>query len=148
MAWPTPWLASCLRIFIFKVRIMIEPRMSLFPSGNSRIQAFRNATCSTNRTHEFAVRSALGAGQSRVIRQLLTESILIGLAGGALGLLLAGWGTQAALRALPETLPRAQNVALDARVLFFTFVISILAGVIFCLPPSLQTARPNLPHSF
>ncbi len=102
---------------------------------------------STNRTHEFAVRSALGAGQSRVIRQLLTESILIGLAGGALGLLLAGWGTQAALRALPETLPRAQSVALDARVLFFTFVISILAGVIFGLAPALKTSRPNLQHS-
>jgi predicted permease len=102
---------------------------------------------STSRTHEFAVRTALGAGQSRVIRQLLTESILIGLAGGALGLLLAGWGTQAALRALPETLPRAQEVSLDARVLFFTFVISILAGVIFGLAPAFKTSRPNLQQS-
>src|SRR6266478_841492 len=99
---------------------------------------------STSRTHEFAVRSALGAGQSRVIRQLLTESILIGLAGGALGLLLASWGTQAALRALPETLPRAQDVALDARVLLFTFAVSILAGAIFGLAPALKTSRPNL----
>jgi predicted permease len=99
---------------------------------------------STSRSHEFAVRSALGAGQSRVIRQLLTESILIGLAGGALGLLLAGWGTQAALRALPETLPRAQDVALDARVLLFTLAVSILAGAIFGLAPALKTSRPDL----
>ncbi len=102
---------------------------------------------STSRTHEFAVRSALGAGQSRVIRQLLTESILIGLAGGALGLLLAGWGTQAALRALPETLPRAQNVALDARVLLFTLAVSILAGAVFGLAPALKTSRPDLQQS-
>jgi predicted permease len=102
---------------------------------------------STSRSHEFAVRSALGAGQSRVIRQLLTESILIGLAGGALGLLLAGWGTQAALRALPETLPRAQDVALDARVLLFTLAVSILAGAVFGLAPALKTSRPDLQQS-
>jgi predicted permease len=102
---------------------------------------------STSRTHEFAVRSALGAGQARVIRQLLTESILIGLAGGALGLLLAGWGTQAALRALPETLPRAQDVALDARVLLFTLAVSILAGAVFGLAPALKTSRPDLQQS-
>jgi predicted permease len=102
---------------------------------------------STSRTHEFAVRSALGAGQSRVIRQLLTESILIGLAGGALGLLLAGWGTQAALHALPETFPRAQDVALDARVLLFTLAVSILAGAVFGLAPALKTSRPDLQQS-
>ena len=99
---------------------------------------------STARAHEFAIRTALGASQSRVIRQLLTETILLGLAGGALGLCLAGWGTQAALRALPETLPRAQDVAVDARVLIFTFVVSILAGALFGLAPALKTSRPNL----
>src|SRR6266851_3068839 len=102
---------------------------------------------STSRAHEFAVRSALGAGQSRVIRQLLTESILIGLAGGALGLLLAGWGTQAALHAFPETLPRTQDVALDARVLLFTLAVSILAGAVFGLAPALKTSRPDLQQS-
>src|SRR5216683_518198 len=102
---------------------------------------------STSRAHEFAVRSALGAGQSRVIRQLLTESILIGLAGGALGLLLAGWGTQAALHALPETLPRTQDVAIDARVLLFTLAVSILAGAVFGLAPALKTSRPDLQQS-
>lgn len=99
---------------------------------------------STTRAREFAIRSALGASQSRVIRQLLTESSLLGLAGGALGLWLAAWGTQAALRTLPETLPRAQDVGLDGRVLVFTLVASIVAGVIFGLAPALKTARPNL----
>lgn len=99
---------------------------------------------SSSRAREFAIRSALGAGQSRVIRQLLTESILLGLAGGALGLVLAAWGTQAAIRILPETLPRAADVGLDGRVLLFTAVVSILAGVIFGLAPALKTARPNI----
>ncbi|MFZ0882948.1 MAG: ABC transporter permease [Candidatus Acidiferrales bacterium] len=99
---------------------------------------------STARAREFAIRSALGASQSRVIRQLLTESILLGLVGGALGLWLAAWGTQAALRTLPETLPRAQDVGLDGRVLVFTLLASIVAGVIFGLAPALKTARPNL----
>ncbi|HEY3936369.1 MAG TPA: ABC transporter permease, partial [Bryobacteraceae bacterium] len=99
---------------------------------------------STTRAREFAIRAALGASQSRVIRQLLTESILLGLAGGALGLWLAAWGTQAALRTLPETLPRAQDVGLDGRVLIFTLLASIAAGVIFGLAPALKTARPNL----
>jgi len=66
------------------------------------------------------------------------------LAGGAIGLLLAGWGTRAAIRILPETLPRAQGVGLDGRVLLFTALVSILAGVIFGLAPAIKTARPNI----
>jgi predicted permease len=99
---------------------------------------------STSRAREFAIRAALGASQSRVIRQLLTESILLALAGGTLGLCLATWGTQAALRALPETLPRAQDVGLDGRVLIFTLAISMAAGVIFGLVPAMKTSRPDL----
>src|SRR5271168_2358692 len=98
----------------------------------------------TTRAREFAIRSALGASQSRVIRQLLTESVLLGLAGGGLGLLLAAWGTQAALKVLPETLPRAQDVGVDGRVLIFTLVASIVAGVLFGLAPALKISRPNL----
>jgi predicted permease len=86
----------------------------------------------------------LGASQSRVIRQLLTESVLLGLAGGALGLLLAAWGTQAALKVLPDTLPRAQEVGVDGRVLIFTLIASLLAGVLFGLAPALKISRPNL----
>jgi len=98
----------------------------------------------TTRAREFAIRSALGASQSRVIRQLLTESVLLGLAGGGLGLLLAAWGTQAALKVLPETLPRAQDVGVDGRVLIFTLLASVVAGVFFGLAPALKISRPNL----
>jgi predicted permease len=106
----------------------------------ANLQLTRAAT----RAREFAIRSALGASQSRVIRQLLTESVLLGLAGGALGLCLAAWGTQAALKALPETLPRAQDVGVDGRVLMFTMLASVVAGVLFGLAPALKIARPNL----
>jgi predicted permease len=99
---------------------------------------------STGRTREFAIRTALGAGQGRVVRQLLTESILLSLAGGALGLGLAAWGTQAALRVLPEALPRAGDVHLDGRVLLFTLAASLLAGVIFGLVPALKTTRADI----
>jgi predicted permease len=98
----------------------------------------------TARSREFAIRAALGASQSRVIRQLLTESVLLGLAGGAFGLLLAAWGTQAALKVLPETLPRAQDVGVDGRVLIFTLIASVVAGVLFGLAPALKISRPNL----
>jgi predicted permease len=99
---------------------------------------------STGRVREFAIRSAMGASQGRVIRQLLTESVMVGLAGGVLGCLLAAWGTGAAIRALPETLPRAQDVGIDGRVLLFTLGISILAGLVFGLAPAFKTAQPNL----
>ncbi len=99
---------------------------------------------STGRTREFAIRAALGAGQGRVVRQLLTESILLSLAGGALGLGLAAWGTQAALRVLPEALPRAGDVHLDARVLLFTLAASLLAGILFGLAPALKTTRTDI----
>jgi predicted permease len=99
---------------------------------------------STGRTREFAIRSALGAGQTRLMRQLLTESILIAFAGGALGLLLAAWGTRAALRVLPAGLPRAQEVGVDAHVLIFTMGISLLAGILFGLAPALKTSELKL----
>jgi predicted permease len=78
------------------------------------------------------------------MRQLLTESVLLAMAGGALGLLLASWGTRAALAALPSALPRANDVRLDPRVLLFTLVISLAAGVLFGLAPALKTSHPDL----
>ncbi len=98
----------------------------------------------TGRTREFAIRAALGAGQGRVIRQLLTESMVLAVAGGGLGLLLAAWGTQAGIRLMPEALPRAQSVSIDARVLLFTLAASVLAGIFFGLAPALGTSRAGL----
>ncbi|HEX4535852.1 MAG TPA: FtsX-like permease family protein, partial [Candidatus Acidoferrum sp.] len=83
---------------------------------------------STNRTREFAVRVALGAGRSRLIRQTLTESTLLSMIGGALGLVLAQWITHAAIRLMPTEMPRAADIQLDSHVLIFTAAISLLAG--------------------
>ena len=99
---------------------------------------------STARTREFAIRSALGASHARVVRQLLTESVLLALAGGGIGLLFAHWGTQAALQRLPAALPRAAAISLDSRVLLFTAVVSLLAGILFGLAPALKTSDSNL----
>ena len=99
---------------------------------------------STGRTREFAVRSALGASQARVIRQLLTESLVLSCAGGALGLLLAAWGTQAAIKLVPEALPRAQSVQVDSSVLLFTLAISLLAGIVFGLAPAVKACYGDI----
>src|SRR5277367_6449350 len=96
------------------------------------------------RSREFAIRAALGASQMRVIRQLLTESLLLAGCGGALGLLLAFWGTKAVLATLPGTLPRSNEVSLDPRVLVFTLALSLFAGIIFGLAPALKSSRIDL----
>jgi predicted permease len=90
------------------------------------------------RAQEFAVRSALGAGRMRIVRQLLTESVMLGLMGGALGLLLAQWGTKAALMAVPAGLPRASHIAMNGGVLGFALVVSLMVGVVFGLMPALK----------
>ena len=99
---------------------------------------------STARQNEFAIRIALGAGQHRVIRQLLTESLLLSLIGGALGLVVAKFGTTAALAAVPRTLPRAEDIGLDLRVLLFTLALSILAGIIFGLMPAWKASQGSV----
>jgi len=96
---------------------------------------------STGRAHEFAIRSALGAGQGRILRQLLTESTLLAAIGGGFGVVLAAVGTKAALRVLPMTLPRAAEVGMDGRALIFAAAMSLLAGICFGLMPALKTTK-------
>jgi predicted permease len=102
---------------------------------------------SAARGREFAIRSALGAGRARLIRQLLVESVLLGLMGGALGLAVAAWGTRPGLAAVPGGLPRSDEVGIDPHVLVFTLAISIFTGILFGLAPSLQSTKTNLQES-
>jgi len=98
----------------------------------------------TVRGHEIAVRAALGARRSRIIRQLLTESLLIALIGGALGMLLAVWGTKALLALAPSDLPRLSAVQVDLRILLLSFGASLACGVIFGLVPALAASKTDL----
>jgi len=99
---------------------------------------------STGRAREFAIRSALGAGPFRAVRQLLTESVLLGIAGGCIGLGLAKLGTKVILAALPGTLPRVEEITLDTHVLLYTFGISLLTGIVFGLVPAIKAMRPDM----
>ena len=95
------------------------------------------------RQREIAVRTALGAGRGRLIRQLLAESLLLGLAGGALGLLLAVWGVDV-LVGLGPNVPRLGEIGIDRAVLLFTFALAILTSVTFGLVPALQSSKTDL----
>jgi predicted permease len=98
----------------------------------------------TGRRKEFAVRAALGASRGDLIRQLLTESLLLAFVGGALGLLIASAGTRLLARITQANLPRVQEINIDWQTLVFTLAISILTGVFFGLIPSLQVSKPDL----
>src|SRR6266404_81382 len=104
---------------------------------------------SSARQREFSVRAALGAGRARIIRQQLTESVLLSLLGGSLGLALAKWGTTIGIAAVPRssfasTLPRSDAIGLDLRVLLFTLFVSVITGIAFGLLPALKSFHRNI----
>jgi putative ABC transport system permease protein len=101
-------------------------------------------TRSTGRQKEIAIRTALGAGRLRIVRQLLTESLLLAIAGGMAGLLLAIWGTALIISYLPEGIPRISEVSVDGSVLAFTLGAIAVTGVLFGMVPALQSWNPNL----
>jgi putative ABC transport system permease protein len=101
-------------------------------------------THASGRQREFAVRRSLGATDGRLVRQLLTESLVLALAGGALGLALAALAVPAMASQLPAGFPRIRDIALDGQVLWFTFGISLLTGLLFGLAPAAGSARRNL----
>jgi predicted permease len=96
------------------------------------------------RVHEMGVRSALGAGRGRLVRQMLTEAVLLAVAGGALGTLLAAGLVRAVVRLNPGNIPRLEEVSLDGRVLAFTAAVTLLTGVLFGLAPALAASRVNV----
>jgi predicted permease len=100
---------------------------------------------STGRNREFAIRASLGAGRARVVRQLITESLILSAGGGLLGVVFANYGVRAALTVLPQALPRTENIGVDQRVLWFTAGLSILTGLLAGVIPALsRTARIDL----
>jgi predicted permease len=98
----------------------------------------------TGRVREFAIRLALGAGRARLIRTLLLETVLLALVGGGLGLLIASWLAYFLGRYHPANVDLTTNSGVDSRVLLFTFIASVLTGVLFGLAPALRASRPQL----
>jgi putative ABC transport system permease protein len=98
----------------------------------------------STRKKEIAIRSSLGAGQFRLVRQMLTESILLALAGGLLGLFLSVWGIEIVVALAPEWFAQIHQITINNRVLAFTLVVSILSGILFGLAPAWQSSKPNL----
>ena len=99
---------------------------------------------STSRSREIAVRAALGATPGRIIRQLVTESLLLAVIGAGVGIALSSWGLSAVLKLYPQNLPRAAQARIDVPVLLFTLAIALFTGVLFGLAPALRVSAPNL----
>jgi len=101
-------------------------------------------TRTAGRTREFAIRTALGASRSRAVRQLLTESLVLSLIGGAMGLMIARLGVRPLLLAVPGSLPRSENIGVNLSVLLYTLAVSIAVAILFGLVAAFKTSRADL----
>ena len=97
----------------------------------------------SGRHREIAIRAALGAGRGRLVRQLMTETLLLGALGGAAGLLVGEWAVALLLRVIPEGIPRVHQIALDARVAGIAIVVSLASALIAGLVPALKASRTD-----
>jgi putative ABC transport system permease protein len=97
-----------------------------------------------SREKEIAIRIALGASRFRIVRQVLTESVLIALIGGGIGVLIALWGTDLLVSLNPQGIPRASEIGVDVKVLGFALLVSVISGMVFGLAPALQASKPSL----
>jgi len=104
-------------------------------------------TRAAGRTRELSIRSALGAGRGRLVRQLVTESVLLSLLGGSLGLVAAKWGLSAAMATVATNLPRSENIRVNLTVLLFALGVSIAVGILFGLAPALKSSKADLQAS-
>ena len=98
----------------------------------------------TSRRREVAIRFAMGASRWRIVRQMLTESLLLAIAGGVLGLLIATWGISVLIKLNPDALYRTEEINVDPRVLLFSLAVTLLTGMIFGLAPALQTSKLDI----
>ncbi len=96
------------------------------------------------REREMAIRAAVGAGRLRLLRQLLTESVLLAAVGGLAGFLVAEWAVQGLVHGMPYSLPHLTTIAIDGRVILFTLVVTLVTGIVFGLAPALRAMRPDL----
>jgi len=115
--------------------------MLLIACSNVAVLLLARATA---RQREFAIRSALGAGRRQILRQLLTESVLLSLVGGVLGIFVSGWGLSLLRAAKPANLPRVEEITLNPWVLVFTAGIAVVTGILFGLIPALHGSKTSV----
>ncbi len=140
--WKAPYGGQAVMLPVLQVLVVVSGVVLLIVAANVANLLLVRAT---NRQREMAIRLAMGAGRSRVIAQLLTESLVLSIIGGIGGVLLAIWGVDVIRLFIPNShLPIGYTFSLDYRTLGFTFVLALATGIIFGLAPALQSVKPGL----